>query len=209
MMQLRQYIHQLNNSELGKTGTHETYVSVPRGMAGKLEFIPGGAFQVKYKQNSCFYTLSFKKCKNGELRLTGLGEIYRLSGANAGDLFLFNVTDNCFEVDFVHRTNLIVFGAQGDMFECRNEDRISTILDRELQCYFGGMKTSISIMFNKKMKPRSDSKREVNVYEIRVNGSRFSTSRNQSMNLYDFSGVYFFEPSPLDIVFSLDRSCHA
>ena len=42
-MVVQQYIHQLNNSELGRTGVHESYVSVPRGIVPSLKFVTEGA----------------------------------------------------------------------------------------------------------------------------------------------------------------------
>lgn len=206
-MTVQQYIHQLNNSELGRTGVHESYVSVPRGIVPKLNFVVAGNISAKYKRNGAAYNLKFKKYDNGEFRLTGLGELYRVSNVNAGDLIILEDIDGSFGIDFVCRSNLIVFGAQGQYrFECRNEDRLTSFLDVDIPCCSDGKMTVLRIVHKGSVKPRADSPRVVNVYELQVNGVAMTCTRNQAVNFFSFHEGHFLVPSSPDVIRKLEWS---
>lgn len=206
-MTVQQYIHQLNNSELGRTGVHESYVSVPRGIVPKLNFVVAGNISAKYKHNGAAYNLKFKKYDNGEFRLTGLGELYRISSVNAGDLIILEDVDGSFGIDFVYRNNLIVFGVQGQYrFECRNEDRLTSFLDVDIPCCRDGEMAVLRIIPRGSVKPRSDSPRVVNVYELQVNGVAITGNRNQAVNFFSFQGGHFLVPSSPDVIRKLEWS---
>jgi len=206
-MKIQQYIHQLNNSELGRTGVHESYVSVPRGMAPALKFIKEGEIKAVFKRNGATHKLKFKKYDNGEFRLTGLGELYRTSNVHAGDLIVLEGVNGGLWIDIIYRTNLIVFGAQGQYrFECRNEDRIHPYLNIDIACYKDGSSVMLRIVPKGTIKPRSDSKREVNLYEIQADGHGISSVRNQALNLFFFRGGNFLVPSSPDAIHELEWS---
>ena len=208
-MVVQQYIHQLNNSELGRTGVHESYVSVPRGIVPSLNFVTEGAIQATFKRSGNSYRLKFKKYPNGEFRLTGLGELYRTSGVSAGDLIVIEDLGGVFWIDFVYRKNLIVFGSQGsNQFECRNEDRLKGFVDCDLPCYKDGQLATLLIRSKGAIKPRSDSPREVNVFEISVDGNVIAGSRNQAINLFTVNGFHFLVPSSPDSIRKLQWSDH-
>jgi len=206
-MLVQQYIHQLNNSELGRTGVHESYVSVPRGVVPKLAFIVAGVINATFKRNGKTYKLKFKKYDNGEFRLTGLGELYRASDANAGDLIILEDVDGKFWIDFVYRTNLIVFGAQGKYrFECRNENRLQPFLDTDIPCHNGGGVVALRIISKGSVMPRSDSTRVVNVFELQLGAKAITCNRNEAINFFCFHGEYFLVPSSPDVIRKLKWS---
>lgn len=206
-MIVQQYVHQLNNSELGRTGVHESYVSVPRGIVPKLKFVAEGVINASFKRNGIAYKLKFKKYDNGEFRLTGLGKLYRASNANAGDLIVLEDVDGAFLIDFVHRDNLIVFDAQGkSCFECRNEDRLQPFLGVDIPCFREGGMATVRIVSKGSVKPRSDSTRIVNVFEILVDGVSVAGNRNQGVNFFSFHGGSFLVPSSPDVIRKLEWS---
>lgn len=206
-MTVQQYIHQLNNSELGRTGVHESYVSVPRGIVPKLSFVVEGIINARFKRNGVIYKLKFKRYDNGEFRLTGLGELYRASEVNAGDLIILEDVDGAFWIDVLYRNNLVVFGAQGQYrFECRNKDRLSSFLSKDIPCYNEGRLVTLRIVPQGSVKPRSDSPRVVKVYEILIDGKSISGNRNQAVNFFVFNGCHFMVPSTPDVIRKLDWS---
>ena len=58
------------------------------------------------------------------------------------------------------------------------------------------------------IKPRSDSPREVNVFEISVDGNVIAGSRNQAINLFTVNGFHFLVPSSPDSIRKLQWSDH-
>lgn len=206
-MVVQQYIHQLNNSELGRTGVHESYVSVPRGIVPNLTFIVAGTINATFKRNGQTYKLKFKKYDNGEFRLTGLGELYRASDVNAGDLIVLEDVNGTFWIDFVYRNNLIVFGAQGKYrFECRNEDRLPPFLDTDIPCHKGNDIIVLRIIPQGSVRPRSDSPREVNVFELQLGTKAITCNRNEAINFFCFRGEHFLVPSSPDVIRKLKWS---
>lgn len=206
-MVTQQYIHQLNNSELGRTGTHETYVSFPRGLVPKIDFLSEGTVQTTFKRNQVLYELKFKRYDNGEFRLTGLGELYRVANVDAGDIIILEKSENQFYIDFIHRKNLIVFGCQGqDCFECRNEDRLTPLMNRKAPCFVNGKSCIVEIMPRGNVRPRCDSPREVNLFAIQVDGKAITGRKNQAYNFFDIQGSFFLTESLSDSVRKLTWS---
>lgn len=208
-MVIRQYVHQLNNSELGRTGTNETYVSFPRALVPRIDFISEGTVKTTFKRNRVLYELKFKRYDNGEFRLTGLGELYRVANVDAGDLVILEKSENLFYIDFIHRKNLIVFGSQGqDRFECRNEDRLAPVIGKKMTCFVNGKSSIAEITSKGSVRPRRDSPREVNLFEIQVDGAIVSGRKNQAYNLFDIQGSFFLVESLSDSVRKLTWSEH-
>jgi len=166
-MVVQQYIHQLNNTELGRTHTNETYVSVPRRIVSNLTFLKDGQQTWSFKRNGKQYVLRFKKYDNGEFRITGLGKLYRDVDVYAGDSIVFEVRDGSLLVDFISRPDVVVFGSYKDgVVECRNEDRVVTMVGKEIPCIHGGVLGGFKVVFDGKVKPRKDSDREVKTYRL-------------------------------------------
>lgn len=206
-MIVQQFVHQLNNSELGRTGVHESYVSVPRGLVPDLKFVTEGKINATFKRTGSSYSLKFKKYDNGEFRLTGLGELYRESGASAGDLIILEDAGGTFWVDFVYRKRLVVFGAQGKgRFECRNEERLAPFLNVSIPCHMDGALVDLKIIQKGTIQPRSDSARTVNVFELNADGRPIVCGRNQALNFFTLGGGHFLVPSPPDAIRKIEWS---
>ncbi len=208
-MVIQQFVHQLNNSELGRTGTHETYVSFPRALVPKIGFVSEGTVKTTFKRNQVLYKLKFKRYDNGEFRLTGLGELYRVANVDAGDIVVLEKSENLFYIDFIHRKNLIVFGSQGhNRFECRNEDRLAPLISKKVQCFVNGKPCIVEIKPKGSVRPRRDSAREVNLFEVQVDGMTITGHKNQAYNLFDIQGSFFLAESLSDSVRKLTWSEH-
>lgn len=179
---MHQFVHQLNNTELGKTGTHETYVSIPRGIVPRLDFLLP-QLQVQYKQTGSRYDLVFGQVANGEYRLTGLGRLYREVNPEAGDLIIVEEQDNRFFIDFVFQKNVIVFShAKDDRFSCRNEDRLNQI-SGPIPCFFMDESHTISIVSAGLWQPRKDSTRTVKLFQLVIDGEAI---QGDVLNLFVF-----------------------
>ena len=83
-MEVVQVIKKLNNTELGKGGTHESYIQVPQEL--EISDIFPEANMVKnfiYKQTKDIYNIRLTDSR--EKRIVGLGDFYRNNDVCAGD----------------------------------------------------------------------------------------------------------------------------
>ena len=131
-MIIRHFIKVLNNTEIGKGNTNESYVLVSRGV--KIDKI--------FDRTN--YTPRFINLKNGnyiqsihittgnEFRINGLGDFYRINNVNAGDEIIFERTDDGnntqFFINILNKKNIIVFQKNSKGFESLNLDRLQTKL---------------------------------------------------------------------------------
>ena len=105
-MKIQQFIKSLNNTEIGKGGTHECYVLVSK----KVENI-GNIF------DPANHRPTFINLKNGgivdsvhitsgrEFRINGLGDFYRDNNVNAGDEIVFERQDDGAKTEFFINLN--------------------------------------------------------------------------------------------------------
>jgi len=106
-MRIRQFIKSLNNTEIGKGGTHECYVLV----STKVE-------NIENIFDSTNRRPSFVNLKNGgivnsvhittgrEFRVNGLGDFYRSNNVNAGDEIIFERQDDGTKTEFYINLNI-------------------------------------------------------------------------------------------------------
>jgi len=133
-MLVQQFIHQLNNTELGRTGTHDCYAYVSRDTAPLITFLDAGSrYTFVYKRNpSVSGELFYTHTSTGEFRVSGCKKFYDAGSVNAGDCIVLERVGENFWVDFVKRSDVIVFNKMKDKWQCRNEDRLGNYLDIEV-----------------------------------------------------------------------------
>jgi hypothetical protein len=124
-MKTLQFIKSLNNTELGKSGTNETYVLVSKNVKG-IEKIFDTANRkpslINLKNGGILSSVHITD--GGEFRINGLGDFYRANNANAGDEIIFERRDNKFYINLHSKTNTIVFQKNSKGFEVLNIDRL-------------------------------------------------------------------------------------
>ena len=177
-MKIQQFIKSLNNTEIGKGGTHECYVLVSK----KVENI-GNIF------DPANHSPTFINLKNGgivdsvhitsgrEFRINGLGDFYRNNNVNAGDEIVFERQDDGTKTEFFinlnTKENTIVFQKNSRGFEVLNSDRFDGLMTvkryQDNVSYYG--KTGLfEIEFKESSKKRSDSPGDTDFYSISFNG---------------------------------------
>lgn len=169
-MKILQFIKSLNNTELGKSGTNETYVLVSKNVKGienmfdktnrrpsLINLRNGGVL------NSVHIT------DGGEFRINGLGDFYRANNAHAGDEIVFERRDNQFYINLQTKTNIIIFQKNSKGFEVLNIDRLvgSTFND----ILYKGTLGTLNVDFKVSDKKRSDSPTNTNFYSLKFNNS--------------------------------------
>jgi hypothetical protein len=177
-MKIQQFIKSLNNTEIGKGGTHEYYVLVSK----KVENI-GNIF------DPANHRPTFVNLKNGgtldsvhitsgrEFRINGLGDFYRRNNVNAGDEIIFERQDDGTKTEFFininTKENTIIFQKNSRGFEVLNSDRLNELMSanryQDIVSYRG--KTGLfEIKFKESSKKRSDSPGDTDFYSISFNG---------------------------------------
>ena len=177
-MKIQQFIKSLNNTEIGKGGTHECYVRVSE----KVENI-GNIFDAA-NQRPTFINL-----KNGgildsvhitsgrEFRINGLGDFYRNNNVNAGDEIIFERQDvgtkTEFFINLISKVNTIVFQKKSRGFEVLNSDRLALLISANRyqdKVIYNGSSGLFVIEYKESAKKRSDSPNKTEFYSISFNG---------------------------------------
>lgn len=177
-MRVQQFIKSLNNTEIGKGGTHECYVLVSK-KAENIENI----FDLANRHPT------FINLKNGgtidsvhitsgrEFRINGLGDFYRTNNVNAGDEIIFERNDNGPKTEFFininTKENSIIFQKNSRGFEVLNSDRLNYLLRAnryQVEVDYDGRNGIFEIEFKESAKKRSDSPDQTDFYSISFNG---------------------------------------
>lgn len=164
-MRIKQFIKKLNNTELGKGNTHETYVLVQSEIDiaeifdNQKELIDFTDRETKKK-----YPIRLHKVPNREMRIVGLGDFYRDKQLAAGDDVCFEIVEEQNEkrhyISAVKRNNCIVYRKYKKMYEILNEDRINEFNECD----------NLSIEFVEARAKRKDSPNRTNYYNVVING---------------------------------------
>ncbi len=198
-----QFIHQLNNTELGRTATHDCYVYVCRESVPSLTFLNEGARYVfHYKRDvSVVGELFYTHTSTGEYRVSGCKRFFDAGAVNAGDCIVLERYGDAFLVDFVKREDMIVFNKLKDRWQCRNEDRLAGILGKELLTFknktFGNLKiTSLGEVMKRTQ--------TVSTYSLSFDGEDLQDG--EICNLFTVAGGYCLSSAFKDKVVTIERS---
>lgn len=168
----------LNETEIGKMGTNETYVSVLKDIDSSSWF-PTEGEEVSYycKSTKKNYTPRINKA-GSENRINGLGIFYRDVNMLAGDRVVFKsiqVKEN--EPEYLiskekseAKTLLHFYGKLG--YRLLNSEYPNEIfeLNKNYKITINGNKSDLVFKYKGLHKPRADSKNELEFYDIQING---------------------------------------
>ena len=200
-----QFIHQLNNTELGRTATHDCYVYVCRESVPLLTFMDEGSrYLFRYKRDaSVSGELFYTHTSTGEYRVSGCKRFFDAGSVNAGDCVVLERCGDVFLVDFVRREDMIVFNKLRDRWQCRNEDRLVGILDKELPTFKDKAIGSLKVTPLGEMMKRTQT---VNTYSLSFNGEKLQDG--EIYNLFTVAGGYCLSSAFKDKVVTIERSGH-
>lgn len=206
-MTVNQYIHELNNTEIGNTNTNETYVSVPRALAPSIAFLPEGDVSVIYKRNGLAFPIKFQAYGNGEFRITKLGPLYRICQICAGDMIQIEECDGNLYVDFIQRKNLVVFACKkNSVFECLNEDRVQGVLNKDIVCMYNGINTRLKVVKGESFQPRVDSARQITSYGLFIDESELVSKKDTLFNLFLLGDKAVMSEARRDVICKIEWS---
>lgn len=177
-MKIQQFIKSLNNTEIGKGGTHECYVLVSKKVENIVNVFDAANLQPTFINLKNGGTVDSVHITSGrEFRINGLGDFYRSNNVNAGDEIVFERRDNGAKTEFFINLNTkkdtIIFQKNSRGFEVLNSDRLDQLIsDNSYQGEVNYKSRSglIVIEFKESAKKRSDSPDETDFYSISFNG---------------------------------------
>lgn len=176
-MRVRHFVKTLNNTEIGKGGTHEYYVLVSKKVSGIKNFFENDDIP-----------LSFFNLKNGgvvksihitdgnEFRINGLGDFYRINNVNAGDEIIFERIDDSegtkFYLNVFTKNKSVIFQKNRLGFEVLNKERLQARSNNSIlviEAKYSNEIGQLKVEFLKSQKKRADSPFETDFYSIKFN----------------------------------------
>lgn len=122
----------VNATEVGQTGTHDTYLLLKSGVQvwGKI-FRQGVTFSVTDKRSGRDYELSFTQPR-GENRINRMGAFYRDHNITSGDLIILEIYETVsgkfYFIDFIRNSSRITLQSSQNRFALYSSD--TALLDR-------------------------------------------------------------------------------
>ncbi|MCR1959337.1 hypothetical protein SAMN04489758_11132 [Thomasclavelia cocleata] len=171
-MEVIQIIKKLNNTELGKKNTHESYILVNRGLdisdLFKKTNVP---LQFIFKKNNK-EVITIRKTEGRETRIVGLGPFYRKYNLEAGDDIILEKrigkTENNFYIDFKKNADKLYLQKTRGLFQVLTNDRLS-LLDNTFLIIDSESK-KVELRCIKSCMKRSDSPEETKLYDFLLGG---------------------------------------
>ena len=149
----------LNNTELGKGNTHETYILVPS--SANVDDLFETDSQIEFEDTETNKKYKLRVVKGNETRIVGLGEYYRTKELNAGDMLILRriITDiSLYYIDYIRYDNTLIIQKNSKGFELLTQARIELLSTVD--------KDNLNITFKCKAKKRKDSPFETEFYNI-------------------------------------------
>ena len=167
-MRIVQLVKQLNNTELGKGGTHDTYVLIPNDLDisdvfqqvnEPIEFIDAISQERVTARNTV----------GREKRIVGLGQYYRAKDLSAGDEIVFERREKLGKSEYYVYTkknvNAFVFQKSKNGFEILTSDRMNLAIE-----WTKTFQDKFAIEYLESARKRNDSPETTDFYDIKVNG---------------------------------------
>lgn len=168
-MKLVQFVKQLNNTELGKGGTHDTYVLIPNELDITDIFTKANE-PIEFRDLDNNEAVVVRNTVGREKRIVGLGQYYRSKDLSAGDEIVFERRVVNGEVDYkirvIKHVEVLVFQKSKSGFEILTPDRLNMA-----KSWANQTEEVFSIDFLCSAKKRNDSPDTTDYYDISVNGN--------------------------------------
>ena len=167
-MKIVQLMKQLNNTELGKGGTHDTYVLVPN----ELDITP--IFErpdvvYEFTDPTSREAVRVRNTVGREKRIVGLGQYYRNQDLSAGDSVVFerriDGDRSALSIHTIKLSGSLVFQKTKSGFEILTPERMQLA-----QNWGAGLAEKFEIIFSESIRKRNDSPITTDIYRITIGG---------------------------------------
>ncbi len=179
-MKAFQMIKSVNNTELGKSRTHETYILVPQELDISMIF-PTPNELIPFYDPINKKTYDIRLTIGREKRIVGLGKFYRDNDAAAGDDIILKKTvyfnSVSYQIICKKHNNSIFISKLKEGFELLTPERISLLTD-DATISFNEKKERIELVLINSIKKRKDSPNTTDIYDLRINNTSISNNYN-------------------------------
>ena len=171
-MKTLQYIKSLNNTEIGKGRTNESYVLVSKSVKGIENLFDSPnrrPILINLKNGGVLNSVHITV--GNEFRINGLGDFYRDNNVNAGDEISFERreenNETKFFINLLTKTDIVIFQKNSKGFEVLNSDRLQVLSYNNV--YYNNNLGALSIDFKESSKKRADSPVDTDFYTLKFN----------------------------------------
>nr|WP_317379960.1 hypothetical protein [uncultured Faecalimonas sp.] len=196
-MKITQVIKKLNNTELGKARTNDTYVLIPKNL-DISDLFPAVNKQIGFINKENGEIINLRYTMGREKRVVGLGPYYNKYSVCAGDEIVLERQivkgESQYFINLKKRLNVVILKRQKSGFEVLTKDRIN-LLD-SVSSNVGGERLKLIYLCSEKK--RTDSPELTEFYDF-LSGER-------SM-LGDFSSGEFIEIEVKNDIARVKRFC--
>lgn len=164
-----QLTKKLNNTELGKAGTHDTYILVPQDVDIEDIFPDVNTFY-DFVDRESGEIVQIRRTQGREKRIVGLGPYYSKKNLCAGDEIVLEkreLSDSVQRfIDYYKGVNRLMLQKSAKGFELLTPERSTLLSDNTTS---DGKPVSLS--FIESRKKRQDSPEETDFYDFTVDGT--------------------------------------
>lgn len=171
-MKVIHVIKKLNNTELNKGGTNDSYVMIPRKL-NVSDLFPevNQVIPFIFKKNGDI--IRIRHTQGGEKRIVGLGEFYRKNQVCAGDEVMFERQilhgESRYYIDLKQKTNTLVLQKLRDGFVILTPERMGLFAGNLMVNTYTGLQP-MKLEFLASVGKRKDSPNTTDLYDLKVGG---------------------------------------
>ena len=181
-MRVVQYIKRVNNTELGKGNTHETYILVIESVdVSELFPSPNVDTEFIFKQD-CKKKYILRLTNNRETRINGLGKFYSEKSLNAGDEVLLEVVKNNKGenryIDFNKHHKRVILQKVGRYGFSVLTPNYQNLITAQTKVVTPTGEKDLEIKHVKDHKKRTDSPNSTPIYDVLVGDTSLTKDRN-------------------------------
>ena len=164
-----QLIKQVNNTELGKDGTNETYILIPQDL-NVSDLFDENNVKYNFIDKNSLKEYKIRLTSGREKRIVGLGPFYSDKNLSAGDKVLlekrvFENGEAQYYISLQRASNTVFFQKVRNYFESMTTENVTHVLDKEFSNNDG---VSIKVEYYGEIQKRTDSPTKTKVYNIFV-----------------------------------------
>lgn len=162
-----QLIKQVNNTELGKSGTHETYILIPQDL-NISDMFEENNVKYSFVDKNTLKEYKIRLTLGREKRIVGLGPFYSDKKLSAGDKVLLEkrIISNektYYYISVQKASDTVFFQKVQNYFEALTTENVAAVLDKE---FFNDDNAPIRVEYYGEIKKRADSPTKTKVYSI-------------------------------------------
>lgn len=173
-MVISQFVKKLNNTELGKGNTHETYVLVPQEV-DIIEIFDEVNKKIIFVDKQTNKNIELRYTIGREKRIVGLGPYYTSNKVSAGDQIIFEKINKGsyiqHYIDLKKRDNIIILQKYKNGFEILNLNRFNNEISNNNVIIINDEEVSFEVKFKEMAKKRKDSPIETKFYDVLIRGT--------------------------------------